>query len=121
VYWKGFEPSELLDYKSRFVASRQELPFQEGKHLSPITEGDSSTELLEYYHMANNLSNHQVYMASHCNTNHDKLDPEYDDEQLADISADEPTADAPQDEHQRIRRVTNAKRAQRKRNEENRA
>jgi hypothetical protein len=63
-------------------------------------------------------------MASHCNTNHDKLDPEYDDEQLADISADEPTADAPQDEneeHQRIRRVTNAKRAQRKRNEENRA
>jgi hypothetical protein len=38
VYWKGFEPSELLDYESRLVAFMQELPFQEGKPLSPITE-----------------------------------------------------------------------------------
>jgi hypothetical protein len=41
-----------------------------------------------------------------------------------DVSADEPTADAPQDEdeeHQRIRRVKNAKRAQRRRNAQNRA
>jgi hypothetical protein len=27
VYWKGFEPSELLDYNSRLVAVTQELPF----------------------------------------------------------------------------------------------
>jgi hypothetical protein len=38
VYSKGFEPSELLDYESRLVAFMQELPFQEGKPLSPITE-----------------------------------------------------------------------------------
>jgi hypothetical protein len=44
MYWKGFEPSELLDYKSRLVAFTQELPFQEGRHLSPIAEeGESST------------------------------------------------------------------------------
>jgi hypothetical protein len=39
-----------------------------------------------------------------------------------DISADEPTADAPQDEdeeHRRIRRVKNAKRAQRRHNMQN--
>jgi hypothetical protein len=27
VYWKGFEPSKLLDYESRLVAFTQELPF----------------------------------------------------------------------------------------------
>jgi hypothetical protein len=42
VYWKGFEPSELLNYKSRLVAFMQKLPFQEGKPLSPIAkEGES--------------------------------------------------------------------------------
>jgi hypothetical protein len=34
-------------------------------------------------------------MASLRNAEDDKLDPQYDNEQLADISADEPTADAP--------------------------
>jgi hypothetical protein len=40
-----------------------------------------------------------------------------------DVSADEPTADTPQDEdeeHRRIRRVKNAKHAQRRRNTQNR-
>jgi hypothetical protein len=27
MYWKGFEPSELLDYESHLVAFMQELPF----------------------------------------------------------------------------------------------
>jgi hypothetical protein len=95
VYWKGFEPSELLDYESRLMAFTQELPFQEGKPLSPIAEeGESSTELLK----PNNSLGHQVYMASLCNTKDNELDPQYDNEQLTDVSADEPTADAPQDE-----------------------
>jgi hypothetical protein len=38
VYWKSLEPSELLNYDSRLVAFTQELPFQEGKPLSPIAE-----------------------------------------------------------------------------------
>jgi hypothetical protein len=57
---------------------------------------------------------------------HDELGPEYNNEQLADVSADEPIADAPQDEieeHRRTRWVKNAlaKRAQRRRSAENHA
>jgi hypothetical protein len=61
-------------------------------------------------------------MASLRNAEDDELGPEYDNEQLANVSADEPTADAPQDEneeHRRIRCLKNAKRAQRRQNEEN--
>jgi hypothetical protein len=63
-------------------------------------------------------------MASLRNAEDDELDPQYDNEQLADVSADKPIADAPQDkdeEHRRIRQVKNAKRAQRRRNAQNRA
>jgi hypothetical protein len=60
-----------------------------------VEEGDDSTELLEYSHTANNSPDRQVYMASVRNTDDDELGPEYDDEQLADVSADEPMADAP--------------------------
>jgi hypothetical protein len=125
VYWKGFEPSELLDYKSRLVVFTQELPFQEGRPLSPIVEeGESRIELLEYCLMANHSLDRQVCMASFHNTEEDELGTQYDNEQLADLSADEPTADAPQDEdeeHRRIRRAKNAKRVQHKRNVKNRA
>jgi hypothetical protein len=65
VYWKGFEPFELLDYESRLVAFMQELPFQEGRPLSPIVEeGESSTELLDHSRTANHLLDRQVCMAS---------------------------------------------------------
>jgi hypothetical protein len=96
VYWKDLEPFELLDYESRLVAFTHELPFQEDKPLSPITkEGESSTELLEYSLTANNSLDHQVCMVSLRNAEDDELDHKYDNEQLEDISADEPTADAP--------------------------
>jgi hypothetical protein len=61
-------------------------------------------------------------MASLRNAEDVELDPQYDNEQLANISADEPTADAPQDEdeeHRRIQRVKNTKRTQRRRNAQN--
>jgi hypothetical protein len=96
VYWKGLEPSELLDYESHLVGFTQELPFQEGKPLSPIAEeGDSSTELLEYSHTSNNSPDRQVYMASLRNADDDELGPDYGDEQLADVSADGRIAEAP--------------------------
>jgi hypothetical protein len=111
VYWKGFEPFELLNYESHLVAFTQELLFQEGRPLSPITEeGESSTELLEYSLRANHSPDRQVCMVSLCNAEDDELDPQYGNKQLADISADEPTGDAPQDEdeeHRRIRQVNN--------------
>jgi hypothetical protein len=75
----------------------QQLPFQEGKPLSPIAEeGESSTELLEYNLTVNHSPNCQVCMASLHDVEDDELDPEYDNEQLVDVSVDEPTADAPQ-------------------------
>jgi hypothetical protein len=96
VYWKGLEPSELLEYDSRLLAFMQELPFQEGKPLSSISEeGEGSTELVEYSHTAENSPDHQVYMASLCNVDDDELGPKYDVELLADVSADEHTGDAP--------------------------
>jgi hypothetical protein len=63
-------------------------------------------------------------MASLRNEEDDEMGPEYDSEQLADVSAHEYIANAPQDEneeHRRIRQVKNAKCVQRKRNMENRA
>jgi hypothetical protein len=61
-------------------------------------------------------------MASLHNAEENELGTQYDNKQLADISADEPTTDTPQDEdevHQRIRRAKNAKRSQRRRNAQN--
>jgi hypothetical protein len=125
VYWKSFEPSELLDYESCLVAFTLELPFQEGRQLSPIVEeGESSTELLDYSLKANHSRDRQVCIASLRNAEEDELGTQYDNEQLVDVSADEPTAVAPQDEdeeHRRIRRAKNAKRAQRRCNAQNRA
>jgi hypothetical protein len=99
------------------VAFMQELPFQKGRPLSPIAEeGESSTELLEYSLMANHSPDHQVCMVSLRKAEDNELDPYYDNEQLTDVSADEPIADAPQDEdeeHRRIWQVKNTKHAQR--------
>jgi hypothetical protein len=60
-----------------------------------VEEGDGSTELLEYSPTANNSPDRQVYMASLRNEEDDEPGPEYDDEVLVDVSANEPTADAP--------------------------
>jgi hypothetical protein len=62
-------------------------------------------------------------MASLRNTEEDELDPQYDNEQLVDVSANEPTTNAPQDEdeeHRRIWWAKNAKRTRRRRNAQNR-
>jgi hypothetical protein len=119
VYWKGLEPSEVLDYDSCLVA------FQEGKPLFPISEeGDGSIELLEYSHRADNSLDRQVYMASLHHVDDDEPGPEYDDELLADVSTNERMVNAPQDEneeHRRSQRLKNTKHAQRRQNVENRA
>jgi hypothetical protein len=78
------------------VAFMQELPFQEGRPLSPIEEeGESSTELLGHSRTASHLLDRQVCMASLRNTEEDDLDC-------------------------RILPAENAKRAQRRRNTQNR-
>jgi hypothetical protein len=78
------------------VAFTQELPFQEFKPLSRITEEEEgSTELVEYSHMTETSLDRQVYMASPRNVEDDELGPEYDVELLADVSANKRMADAP--------------------------
>jgi hypothetical protein len=63
-------------------------------------------------------------MASLHNADDGEPGPEYNDELLADVSVDERMASTPQDEneeHRSIRQLKNAKRAQCRRNIENRA
>jgi hypothetical protein len=118
VYWKGIEPSELLEYNSHLVAFTQELPFQESIPLSRISEEGED----KYSHTAESSPDCQVYMASLRNTDDDEPDPKYDAKLLADVSADERTADTPKDENEeykRTRRLKNAKRAMRNRNMKN--
>jgi hypothetical protein len=124
MYWKGLEPSELLEFNSRLVAFMQELPFQQGWPLSHISEEEEgSAELVEYSHTAESSPDHQVYKASLCSADDDEPGPEYDAELLVDVSSNERTVDTPQDENEEYRRIwwlKNAKRAKRRQNKENR-
>jgi hypothetical protein len=70
-----------------------------------LEEGEGSTKLVEYSHTAESLPDRQVYMASLPNADDDEPGPEYDTELLADVSADEHTADAPQDENEEYTRI----------------
>jgi hypothetical protein len=102
MYSKGMELSELLEYDSHLVAFTQELPFQEGKPPSPITEeGEGRTVLVDYSSSGEFLLQCHVYMASlHEHGDDDEPGSEYDDELLADVSADERTTDTPECENE---------------------
>jgi hypothetical protein len=124
VYWKGMEPSELLYDSTRLVAYIQDLPYQEGRPLASITEGQGRTLLVDYNSSSSEYSlESQVCMASihdHAEDN-DESGREYDNELLAEVSTDEDMANALLDEdeeHRRVRKVKNAKRAKRRQNTE---
>jgi hypothetical protein len=99
VYWKSMEPSELLKYDSHLVAFTQELPFKEGKPLSPIAkEGEGRIVLIDYSSSGEFSPQRHVYMASiHDHADDDELGREYDDELLTDVSAIERMEDTRQD------------------------
>jgi len=125
VYWKGFEPSELLEDHARLVATIHNLPFQVGRPLSPIQE-DQTTETapISGDSSGDHSLDHEVCMASIHDTDDDEPGIEFNNELLDEILGDENTAEAPQDkdaEHRRIRRSKNAKRAKRMHNVELRA
>jgi hypothetical protein len=68
-----------------------------------VEEGESSIELLEYSLRANYSLDRSL--------EENELGNQYDNEQLMDISANEPIADTPHDEdeeHRKIRRAKNA-------------
>jgi hypothetical protein len=115
VYWKGTKPSELLDYDSRFVAFMQELPFQEGKPLSSISkEGDDSTELLEYSHrLTTRRIVKSTWLPFAMRTTMSRV-PSTTTNYSRTCLATSVRRTPPQDEdeeHRRIRRLKNAKRA----------
>ncbi|RLN03049.1 hypothetical protein C2845_PM13G05970 [Panicum miliaceum] len=66
VYWKGMEPSELLDGDARLGAIVHELPFQKGRPLSPIREevSGSSTSTFPISHDYSTDYSPEVLMAS---------------------------------------------------------
>jgi hypothetical protein len=39
VHWKGMKPSDLLEAEDRLVAHLEPLPFQEGRPLATVVEG----------------------------------------------------------------------------------
>ena len=62
VYWKDFEPAELLD-NLRLVAYIPDLPFQQGKPLSLIEEeGVDDTALVDYNTTHESPSDRQIYV-----------------------------------------------------------
>ena len=70
VYWKGIEPSELRD-GSRLVAYIQDMPYQEGRPLSPIAdEGPRDTVLVDYNtsHDEHSTKQHSSWLPSEMST-----------------------------------------------------
>ena len=109
VYWKGMKPSKLLKRNERLVAYIPELPYQEGSHLSLILEeGTGDTEPATYYSNESCTDRH-VYMADIADSHRDHELPE-------DISADDLTADAgnEDDTQWEARREKNRQRQQRR-------
>jgi hypothetical protein len=88
-------------------------------------EGEGKTVLVDYSSSREFSTQCHVYMASlHEHDDDDEPGREYNEELLADVSTNEHTTNAPQDEdkdHRKIRRIKNAKRAKRRRNIEARA
>jgi hypothetical protein len=96
------------------------------ENLSPIIEeGENKTKLVEYSSSGESSLDCHIFMASiRDHGDDDERGREYNDKLLADISADERTADAPQDEDvecRRMRKAKNIKRAKCRRNAEARA
>ena len=111
VYWKGVEPSELLNNDDRLVAYVSNLPFQPGRFLPTIAEHED-TVLVEDASSSGEYSPEcHVFMAS---TDEIQVRSEYDNELLQDVSVDEASANAPPNEdveQKRLRQARNARRA----------
>jgi hypothetical protein len=115
------EPSELLNDSTRLGAYIQELPYQEGRPLASITEGEGRTMFVDYSSSSSEYSpERQVCMASiHDHVEDDEPRREYDNELLVDISGNENTANTPQDEDEELRRARRAKNAKRPKHRQN--
>jgi hypothetical protein len=93
VYWQDRKPADLISGDSRYIAYLDSLPFQEG---TPLARADSYTPT-EVASSESSLGNpdRQVFMAAGDTTGPSGT---AQDKYLEDISADELSADAPEDE-----------------------
>ena len=64
VYWNGSEPYELLD-DAQLVACLRDLPYQEGRPLSPIEEEGVGDIALVDYSTTHSTPDCQVYVSIH--------------------------------------------------------
>ena len=87
MYWKGLEPPELLGLDARLVAYIPELPYQEENQLSPIQEDRFGFTIPVTDYSDESYNDRRVYMADTANSRRDNELPE-------DISADDLTANA---------------------------
>jgi hypothetical protein len=113
VYWPDRKPVDLIDENSRYVAYLDSLPFPEG---TPLARAEEYTPT-EVASSDSSLGNpdQQVFMAA---GNTPGPSGTADDRYLEDISADEPSAEAPADEtdaNRDARRERNRKRNERHR------
>ena len=93
MYWKGFEPTKLLD-DSRLVACIHDLPFQEGMPLSPTgEEGTGDTKLADYSNTYKSSPDCHIYIESLQDLGDDA--DRYADELDNQISVDELSTNAP--------------------------
>jgi len=101
VYWKGFEPAELLD-DPRLIAYIPDLPFQHGRPLSPIEEV-AETVLVDYNTTHESPPERQI-CATIPGTHHQEGDASRLATETPDqVSNDELSANTPADETQEDR------------------
>jgi hypothetical protein len=113
VYWPDRKPVDLTDGNSRCVAYLDSLPFKEGAPLAP-TEEHTSTEVVTT-DFGLGTPDRQVFMAAGETPGPSRTRP---DQYLNDISEDELSANAPDDEtndDNNTRRERNRKRNERRR------
>jgi len=117
VYWKGFEPSELLERGARTGATIATLPYQASRPLATIHEDSLSRMVPASNSSTSDYSpSREVCMAiirDHGHGDDDEPGSKYNNELLDQISTDEDTAQAPTDEDEERRRYCKMKNARR--------
>ena len=119
VYWKDSEYASLLN-NARLVACLRDLPYQSGRPLSPVREEGIGDTALVDYNTSHSTPDQQVYVSLHGDDSAlGSQADRYANERLEQISDDELSVNAPQDESPQDkdnRRRRNRRRAARRRN-----
>jgi hypothetical protein len=119
VYWKDSELAGALN-NAQVVACLHDLPYQSGRPLSPVRGEEIGDTALVDYSTTHSTPDRQVYVSLHGEESAlGSQADQYANENLDQISDDELSVNAPQDESQQDRkswRRRNRRRATRKKN-----